>query len=487
MKAVLTLMSTTLLVLIFSCSDNGDNNPTGLGNGKYSLTGKIVNIETGYVLSDVSITITAGKAHETITTDNNGEFILNNCSAGSYRITPDKEGYEFGPREQTVTVSDGDCVAGEFLAVRMTEDQHTIAGSITDTEGKPVSLCLYIVDSKGDSVLTCTNNKGYYGRLTKELIDFNITEGETYTIIPGKQQYIFTPDTCYVTIRDKVNIGNFSSEYLGSPVQKISGRVIDYTGKGLYGIYIWLSWEKNDITHLSQYYTDKDGMYQISGLENGTYHLEFESYDYTFVRDTVDIIIEDDDVTIQDIQAWNNYTYYTVYGKVIDPGGTGLPNISIDIFKVGFFTTYFEQDIRTDSDGTFVCEMSVNRNAAETIYRFIPHKNGYSFNPDSTDVTLSWLELKDFGEDVTLPDFTGYDFASYSASDYFPLKVGLTWTYTRTEDDNEPYDFSVNVTGTVNNDGQTYNRFSEPGSWNFTDYRIENNNVYALSGDEEVL
>ncbi len=115
-----------------------------------------------------------------------------------------------------------------------------------------------------------------------------------------------------------------------------------------------------------------------------------------------------------------------------------------------------------------------------------PHKNGFTFDPDSTIVILTWNE--GIREDkITITDFIGHDHTVINASNYFPLSTGITWTYKRTENDEEPYDFSVNVTGTVNNVGKMYHRLSDSGPWNFTDFRIEDNSVYAFSNDENVL
>ena len=57
------------------------------------------------------------------------------------------------------------------------------------------------------------------------------------------------------------------------------------------------------------------------------------------------------------------------------------------------------------------------------------------------------------------------------------MKPGSSWTYERSIDSSEPYDYTVTITGTTNHDGTIFRQISESGPWEFTDFRIENNNV----------
>ena len=60
-----------------------------------------------------------------------------------------------------------------------------------------------------------------------------------------------------------------------------------------------------------------------------------------------------------------------------------------------------------------------------------------------------------------------------NTADYFPLSTGKTWTYIRTENEEESHDLFIDVYAKVNYNGHIYHRFSEPSPWNFTDFRIE--------------
>ncbi len=495
MKVFFSAWITVFVILLsmLSCSEKGDNNPAGPGDETYTISGNVIDVNEGDGMADVSINITGTTIQETIITDKYGEFSLSNLSRGSYTITPINEEYKFGPKEINISVENDDYDVEEFLAVKMDEDQYTIAGNIVDIagrDGKPVFVYLHVVNSKRDSVLTFTN-KGYYGAKYYQggKIVWPFIKGETYQIIPGDNDndYIFSPDTCYVTVYENVTICNFSAENIAPPVYTITGRVTDFEGTGLSEINVLLIWLKNDFTYLETYQTDENGHYEFTGLEDGTYSLKLYSNDYVFVQDTTDVTIEGNDVTVQDIQALNDYTYYSVSGKVVDSHGTGLPDVPISVYKAGMYINYYEQEITTGSDGVFMCEVSVKREVVENTYIFIPTKIGYLFTPDTTYVTLSWVEMKGNLDDVVLPDFTVDDYSVFTASDYFPLSIGSTWTYTRTENDKKPYDHSVNVTGTVSHDGQIYHRLSEPGPWNFTDFRIEDNSVYAFSDNDDVL
>jgi len=259
--------------------------------------------------------------------------------------------------------------------------------------------------------------------------------------------------------------------------------VTDIFGKG---IRINIIWYKDDYFY-TMLVPDSNGRFSIQNIIPGTYKIEFESAFYDLDTKSTIVSITNKDITIPHITGrYIGPTRYEIYGKVVDDENNGITGVSVNIcnehninitelsdldgiynFKRKFFT---EIDEKTDNQS----------------FSIKPHKNGFTFEPDSTIVILTWNE--GIREDkITIPDFIGHDHTVLNASDYFPLSTGTTWTYKRTEQDKEPYDHSLKVAETVSHAGKIFHQFSEAGPWKFTDFRIENNSVYAFSDDEDVL
>jgi len=238
-------------------------------------------------------------------------------------------------------------------------------------------------------------------------------------------------------------------------------------------------------------------VYSFNGLKDGTYVLKFkynvgDSQTYQLDPIILTVTVDGDNVVVPDVVATVKgeltLTQYTLSGHVVDEHGNGIPDTDIAMYAVK--SDYHYDTISTDINGVYTQEVQVGKKGStmeSETFVLTPYKDGFTFSPANSTIILYRQENVEHGGEINAPDFIGKDHTGLNASDYFPLSIGRTWTYTRTENENEPYDLTVNETGTVNNDGQMYHHLSDPGPWNFTDFRIEDNSVYAFSDDEDVL
>ncbi|MBN1293349.1 MAG: carboxypeptidase regulatory-like domain-containing protein [Candidatus Latescibacteria bacterium] len=394
------IILSTLFFTLLSCSENNDNNPVGPVDETYTISGKVAKIDFSYYgLENVEITFTGNDTETTITTDKFGEFSLKNLPNGNYTIKPYKDEYKFGPAEMNILIDNYNCTDAEFLAIQMEKYEFTIAGRVVDSEGNPVySACIDVYNLYGDYLTSCTNTNGYYCFYYRdETLPF--IEEESYTVIPrhSYDNYTFSPDTCFVTTKENITICNFTGEYTGPPLHTITGRMVDYNGEGIYKLFVEL---KKELTLISYLYTDKNGLYNFYGLNDGSYVLTIESSDYILAQDSIYVNVEGNDVVIEDIRAWDNYTNYTISGKITNTEDKGISGVSVDVFRLGFFSNDLEHELTSNTYGLFSCEVSVTRNDAESTFRIIPYKEGLIFSPESTEVTLQWIDWDTQGDTV---------------------------------------------------------------------------------------
>ncbi len=489
MRLLIVSMITALVIFLcmLSCSEKGNNNPVGPGSYKTcKVTGKVVTLrDLGWEeLGGVTVEISGDSLfHKTTVTEESGDYSFAGLLKGDYTLKAYIDKFVIGPGEMHITIRDSIVVVDDFIAVGLSEgewgrlDEFIIAGKVTNNNNMPVFGVKVIIRGTNTFSSPHSDGMGFFEY-------WRAKEGETYSLVPEKKgyDYIFTPDTCYVTLDEHLEICNFSAVNIGEPLHSISGRVVNSEGIGINNFKVDLYSSGHLISK-----TDRQGFYHFYDLKDGIYTIFFPLNTPKVETDSLVIEIQGEDVMIPDVRTYNDTTNFKVKGRVVDSDGKAISDVTVNVYNVELYRTYLEHELKTGTNGTFSCEVFVHRNATKNTFRFIPQKDGFLFTPDSTEVTLQWIEFESQGEDVTLPGFIGHDHTFITASDYFPLNTEASWTYIRTENENEPFDFTVNVAGTINNDGLIYHRLSESGPWNFTDLRIEDNSVYAFSDDEEVL
>jgi hypothetical protein len=183
-------------------------------------------------------------------------------------VTPTKEGYQFSPASQSVTIADANKEVIDFTATA----GYTISGKVTVTGVGLSGVTMTL--SGGVSLTTTTDSLGDYS--------FNNLGNGTYIITPSKEGYGFSPLSETVTISG-ANQGNIDfSATLG---YTISGQVT-LKNSGLSGVTITLSGDDSDTT-----ITDSEGNYVFTGLSDGSYTVTPSKEGYEFDPSSQEVTI----------------------------------------------------------------------------------------------------------------------------------------------------------------------------------------------------
>jgi len=231
----------------------------------YAISGRITLNGSG--LSGVTITL-SGNASSVTETNAEGNYVFVGLSNGSYVVTPTKEGYQFSPASQSVTIADANKEVIDFTATA----GYTISGKVTVTGVGLSGVTMTL--SGGVSLTTTTDSLGDYS--------FNNLGNGTYIITPSKEGYGFSPLSETVTISG-ANQGNIDfSATLG---YTISGQVT-LKNSGLSGVTITLSGDDSDTT-----ITDSEGNYVFTGLSDGSYTVTPSKEGYEFDPSSQEVTI----------------------------------------------------------------------------------------------------------------------------------------------------------------------------------------------------
>jgi hypothetical protein len=118
-----------------------------------------------------------------------GAFSFTGLANGSYTVTPSRQGYTFSPTTQLATVNGSDVSGINFTATAQTTPTYTISGTIT-----PVSAgsgATVILDGTAGGTTTA-NSSGSF--------TFSGLANGTYTVIPNRSGFLFSPTQKSVTL-----------------------------------------------------------------------------------------------------------------------------------------------------------------------------------------------------------------------------------------------------------------------------------------------
>ncbi|MRR18370.1 MAG: hypothetical protein EG826_18160, partial [Deltaproteobacteria bacterium] len=190
----------------------------------------------------------------------------------------------------------------------------------------------------------------------------------TYTITPVKAGYVFNPVSLVVVVSGaNVTAANFGATASAAPTYSLSGTV---SGVVQAGVLITLG---GDATGTA--ITDAGGNYGFPGLPAGNYNVTPSRTGYDFTPSTRL-------VTVSGNSTGNNFTAaptpeptYTISGTV---SGAIIEGVTIQLTGAATAST------STDASGNYSFSGIHNGN-----YTITPSKDGYTFNPASTAVTVN--------------------------------------------------------------------------------------------------
>lgn len=266
----------------------------------YSISGTVRSAE-GRAMPNVEVAVNSqsGSIMETVTTDLNGKYRVGNLKNGVYLVYLTKSGFNFSANTGTgfQTIDGQNVINKDFTADAIAA---SISGRIVDNNGQPVSNIPVMINDNGAFQSTVyTNADGYYtqGGLANTL----------YIVMPTSTGYTYSYDTgnAFANVTgDDILDKNITANIVGN---SIFGSVLTESGQPVSGIKVYIyssSYPQQEL------YTNSNGFYRISNLENGTYVTSAIDLGYTFTKEgEVFINILDQDAAPQNFTATKKYTF----------------------------------------------------------------------------------------------------------------------------------------------------------------------------------
>ncbi len=150
----------------------------------YLISGTV----NGEVLEGVTITLT-GASNTAVTTDEAGDFSIEDLDNGTYTVTPSLAGYDFSPRSQSVVIAGTDDTGIDFTATQI-PNTYLISGTLSGDLITGVTIAL-TGDSTATMVTSSSGNYSFAGLLNG-----------SYTITPSKNGYTFAPTNENITVTE---------------------------------------------------------------------------------------------------------------------------------------------------------------------------------------------------------------------------------------------------------------------------------------------
>jgi inhibitor of cysteine peptidase len=314
----------------------------------FSISGQVKLNSSG--LAGVTVVL-SGTTSVTTLTDSQGNYTFSDVVPGTYTVTPSKQGYGFSPPSQTVTITEGNMSGVNFTAVA----GYSISGQIT-WQGSGLSGVTMTL-SGGASKVTETTTDGRYV--------FTGLQNGSYVVTSAKAGYQFSPSSQAVTIADLNRDGvDFTATY----GYTISGKVT-ISGAGLSSVTMTLSGGISKTTT-----TNTDGAYSFTELGNGTYTVTPAKSGYGFSPSSQSVTVLNENKEDVDFSASLGFS---IAGQVTF-NNAGLAGVTMTLSGDDSDT------METDSAGYYSFIGLSNGS-----YTVTPGKNGYEFDPESKDVTIS--------------------------------------------------------------------------------------------------
>lgn len=338
-----------------SVDRDGDPRPSGKGYdvGAYefdsslpmfNISGQVLNA-SGDPIAEAAI---RSGGDIVATTDGAGQYAISLESGWSGALAPEKTGFVFAPPERDFAGLSADKTDQDFVGEKVT---YTISGSVRDADGGLSGVV--IRSSDGDSVET--DAQGAYS--------IPVPFGWSGVLTPEKKGFSFTPKQRSYSGVETLETGQDYSAALSH--YKISGQVLDTSGRGIEGVGIFFGDEKLAAT-------DDEGNFAFSVPSGWSGDMTPVKTGYSFtptIQTCEDIMSDKSDIAFQ-----GRKQTYAILGRVQDVVGSGVPDVQIlsDGQRLG----------TTESDGSFSLELEAGWSGTLT-----PSKEGFDFEPPSRTVT----------------------------------------------------------------------------------------------------
>ncbi|OGS22381.1 MAG: hypothetical protein A2252_02225 [Elusimicrobia bacterium RIFOXYA2_FULL_39_19] len=233
----------------------------------YSISGTIRDGNSAGI-SGVTVGL-SGSGSESKTTDAVGAYSFGSLVSGNYTVTPVKTGYNFNPINIICTGISSNQANQNFTGTIIPGPVYSISGTVIDTNGTGLVNTAMVLSGSSSSGTISTDLNGEY--------TFSNLSGGSYTIVPAKTGWEFTPVQWAGILTDNLWI-----DFIGNstaPIKyMISGAVKDANNTGLTGVLLTLV--SNSGTSYKS--TDSNGNFSFVNLINGNYTITPSKNGWTF-------------------------------------------------------------------------------------------------------------------------------------------------------------------------------------------------------------
>ena len=182
----------------------------------YSIAGRVLN-STGQGLGGATVTLSGSQA-ATTTTAADGNYSFLATAEGSYTVSVAKVHYSFVPANSSFSNLSGN----QTVNFTGTLNRHAITGQVTAVEGSALAA-VTISLSGSQSALAMTGADGRFS--------FTVPAGGTYTVVPTKTNYLFTPASATFIDLDSSRVADFAAtlkrtlEFSAASYQIVEGEI----------------------------------------------------------------------------------------------------------------------------------------------------------------------------------------------------------------------------------------------------------------------
>lgn len=260
MILVLLVVSLLAIGMIAGCSGSSDDGGSG---GAATLTGTVKSESTGAVIAGATVAIN----DTTTTTDNNGTYIFQDLSMGTYTLAISMTGYQ--TYQVSITLIEGSNIKNATLTPEITPTA-TVSGTVTLNNTAVDGVTVQLTGTGEDT----TDVEGVYGFINVAYGTYTITATKT-----GYSDYSGQVEVNAATVTH--NIAVAVSQDLPVPEEgkgHISGYVYDENGDPLKNVECTLYniGSSKEGERLLIVYTDANGRYIYLNVDPASYQILFK-------------------------------------------------------------------------------------------------------------------------------------------------------------------------------------------------------------------
>jgi hypothetical protein len=205
----------------------------------------------GAALPNIQIVLTGTNLNRTIITDASGHFAFANVPAGfTYTVTPTNTSIFTFNAQQIDQLAESTTL--DFAGARRL---YSIGGKLLDGSNGIASVAVNLKETGAIALTDSSGNYSFSG----------LTAGFDYTLMVAKEDYVFETPSVLVSGIDS----DHKVDIRGNPYVFLSGRIIDQTGHGVFGVKVEITGTQSGIAT-----TSADGAYSFLVTAFGNYDLQ---------------------------------------------------------------------------------------------------------------------------------------------------------------------------------------------------------------------